>query len=105
MNPVDTISDTPGMARDSNRSGSPSAWNFSPGKRCWDAVTAGAGLVLVLPVMAVIAVAVRLTSSGPVLFRQRRVGQDGEWFEILKFRTMVHRPQGGGPGVTRQGDS
>ena len=55
--------------------------------------------------MAVIAIAVRLTSSGPILFRQRRVGKDGKEFEILKFRTMLHRPQGVGPGVTRKGDS
>jgi len=88
-----------------NETGSLSAWNFSPGKRLLDASAAGAGLVLFLPLMAVIAVAVRLTSSGPVLFRQRRVGKDGRPFEILKFRTMVHDPQGAGPGVTRKGDS
>jgi lipopolysaccharide/colanic/teichoic acid biosynthesis glycosyltransferase len=70
-----------------------------------DAVSAGVGLVLLSPLIVVTAVAVRLTSSGPVLFRQRRVGKDGKPFEILKFRTMLHRPQGAGPGVTRKGDS
>jgi lipopolysaccharide/colanic/teichoic acid biosynthesis glycosyltransferase len=102
MNTIDTISDAPFM---SSASGSLSAWNFSPGKRILDATVSAAGLVLVLPLMAVIALAVRLTSSGPILFRQRRVGKDGKEFEILKFRTMLHRPQGGGPGVTRKGDS
>jgi lipopolysaccharide/colanic/teichoic acid biosynthesis glycosyltransferase len=102
MTTMDTISDAPSM---SSENGSLSAWNFSPGKRLLDAGTAGAGLVLLLPLMAVIAIAVRLTSSGPVLFRQRRVGKDGKLFEILKFRTMLHRPQGAGPGVTRKGDS
>jgi lipopolysaccharide/colanic/teichoic acid biosynthesis glycosyltransferase len=102
MNTIGTISGTPYM---SSESGSLSAWNFSLGKRFLDVGSAGAGLVLVLPLMAVIAIAVRLTSSGPVLFRQRRVGKGGKQFEILKFRTMVHRPQGAGPGVTRQGDS
>ena len=102
MNTIETISDAPFM---SSASGSLSAWNFSPGKRILDATVSAAGLVLVLPVMAVIAIAVRLTSSGPILFRQRRVGKDGKEFEILKFRTMLHRPQGVGPGVTRKGDS
>jgi len=102
MNTIDTISDAPFM---SSESGSLSAWNFSLGKRILDAVFSGAGLVLVLPLMAVIAIAVRMTSPGPVLFRQRRVGKDGKLFEILKFRTMVHCPQGAGSGVTRKGDS
>src|SRR6266404_6113900 len=102
MNTIETISDAPFM---SSESGSRSAWNFSLGKRILDAVFSGAGLVLVLPLMAVIAIAVRMTSPGPVLFRQRRVGKDGKLFEILKFRTMVHRAQGAGLGVTRKGDS
>ena len=102
MTTIDAISDASCM---SSASGSLSGWNFSPGKRILDAVVSGAGLVVVLPLMAVIAIAVRLTSSGPVLFRQRRVGKDGKPFEILKFRTMLHRPQGVGLGVTRKGDS
>jgi lipopolysaccharide/colanic/teichoic acid biosynthesis glycosyltransferase len=97
-----TISDVPFM---SSASGSLSAWNFSAGKRILDATVSAAGLVLVLPLMAIIALAVRLTSSGPILFRQRRVGKGGKEFEILKFRTMLHRPQGVGLGITRKGDS
>src|SRR6202011_4740487 len=80
-------------------------WNFSQAKRSLDVVSAGVGLMLVSPLIAVTAIAMRLTSSGPVLFRQCRVGKDGKPFEILKFRTMLHRPQGSGPGVTRKGDS
>ena len=61
-----------------------------PGKRLFDlAVTA----VLALPVMAigaVCALAVRLTSPGPILFRQSRVGHNGDPFTMLKFRTMRH---------------
>jgi exopolysaccharide biosynthesis polyprenyl glycosylphosphotransferase len=41
------------------------------------------------PVMALIAVGIRLSSSGPVLYRQERMGLDGERFEMLKFRTMI----------------
>jgi lipopolysaccharide/colanic/teichoic acid biosynthesis glycosyltransferase len=102
MNTFDTISEAPCM---SSASGTLAGWNFSPGKRILDAALSAAGLVVVLPLMAIIAIAVRLTSSGPVLFRQRRVGKDGKLFEILKFRTMLHRPQGTGLGVTRKGDS
>lgn len=57
-------------------------------KRAFDVVVSGALLVLTAPVMALCGLAVRLTSPGPVLFRQIRVGHGGSSFEILKFRTM-----------------
>ena len=47
-------------------------------------------LPLVLPLMAVIALAIKLDSPGPALFRQRRVGQAGACFDVMKFRTMFH---------------
>jgi lipopolysaccharide/colanic/teichoic acid biosynthesis glycosyltransferase len=53
-------------------------------------VTAAAGvLVLSSPVLLLAAIAIRLTSRGPVIYRQRRVGRDGAPFEVLKLRTMV----------------
>jgi len=58
-------------------------------KRLFDVVVATLILITAAPVMAVIGLAVRLDSKGPVLFRQTRVGRDGKHFEILKFRTMV----------------
>jgi lipopolysaccharide/colanic/teichoic acid biosynthesis glycosyltransferase len=58
-------------------------------KRVFDVVVAGAALVLLAPLLALVAVAVRLSSRGPVLFRQQRVGRGGEPFTLLKFRTMV----------------
>jgi exopolysaccharide biosynthesis polyprenyl glycosylphosphotransferase len=58
-------------------------------KRVVDLVGASLGLLAVGPVMALIALAIRLESRGPVLFRQTRVGRDGERFRICKFRTMV----------------
>jgi exopolysaccharide biosynthesis polyprenyl glycosylphosphotransferase len=58
-------------------------------KRMFDLAGSTVMLIAVAPIMAVVAVAVRLDSHGPVLFRQTRVGRDGEHFEIFKFRTMV----------------
>jgi lipopolysaccharide/colanic/teichoic acid biosynthesis glycosyltransferase len=57
-------------------------------KRGIDAVGATAGLVVLSPVLAAIAVAARATQGAPVLFRQVRPGLDGRPFTILKFRTM-----------------
>jgi exopolysaccharide biosynthesis polyprenyl glycosylphosphotransferase len=59
-------------------------------KRSFDLVVGGAVVVLLSPVLAAIAVAIKLSSPGPVLFRQTRVGRDGREFQMLKFRTMVH---------------
>ena len=58
-------------------------------KRGFDIVVSSALLVIAAPVMVATAVAVRVTSAGPVLFRQSRVGRHGEPFAMLKFRTMV----------------
>jgi len=58
-------------------------------KRGFDCVGAAVLLVVLAPVMAVLALAIRLDSPGPALFRQWRVGRGGEPFRIFKFRTMV----------------
>ena len=58
-------------------------------KRLFDLAVAGALLAVAAPALAGIALAVKFGSPGPILFRQQRVGQDGEPFEVLKFRTMV----------------
>jgi sugar transferase (PEP-CTERM system associated) len=57
-------------------------------KRAMDIAIAAAGLLLLLPLMLIIAAAVRLTSSGPALYLQRRVGQHGRVFTVRKFRSM-----------------
>lgn len=59
-------------------------------KRMIDIGVASAALLLAAPLMAVIALAVRLSSPGPLLFRQPRLGQNGREIEILKFRTLQH---------------
>ena len=58
-------------------------------KSAFDAVLGALLLVLAAPAMAVIALAIRLDSNGPILFRQTRIGADGHRFTMLKFRSMV----------------
>ncbi|SFN91933.1 Undecaprenyl-phosphate galactose phosphotransferase, WbaP/exopolysaccharide biosynthesis polyprenyl glycosylphosphotransferase [Actinomadura madurae] len=58
-------------------------------KGLFDRVAALAGIVLLSPLMALIAVLIKLSGNGPVLFRQTRVGRGGREFTVLKFRTMV----------------
>jgi exopolysaccharide biosynthesis polyprenyl glycosylphosphotransferase len=69
-------------------------WGTSPStqamKRGIDVVGSAIGIVVLAPVMLAIAVAVRLDSRGPALFRQTRAGRHAKPFRILKFRTMCH---------------
>ena len=58
-------------------------------KRGFDLVATSVGLLVVGPVIAAIALAIRLDSKGPVFFRQVRVGRDGRHFMIVKFRSMI----------------
>jgi exopolysaccharide biosynthesis polyprenyl glycosylphosphotransferase len=58
-------------------------------KRLLDVAGATVGLLLASPLLLVIAIAIKLDSPGPVLFRQRRIGRGGKPFTVLKFRTMV----------------
>ncbi len=67
-------------------------------KRVFDLLVASSLLVILSPVLLVIAVAVRLTSRGPILYRGERVGKDSERFHLLKFRTM--RPDAERHGTT-----
>jgi exopolysaccharide biosynthesis polyprenyl glycosylphosphotransferase len=63
-------------------------------KRSFDLLVAGVLVLALAPVMAVCAVAVRLSGPGPILFRQRRFGQDGTVFSIHKFRSMEADAEG-----------
>ena len=58
-------------------------------KRALDLAISAAALAVLSPLLAAIAVAIRLSDGGPVLYRQRRMGLDGRPFDILKFRSMV----------------
>lgn len=61
---------------------------YLPVKRALDIVLSGTASVILAPLMGVIAIAIKVESPGPVLFKQKRVGKNKELFEILKFRTM-----------------
>jgi lipopolysaccharide/colanic/teichoic acid biosynthesis glycosyltransferase len=75
-----------------------------PGKRAFDLAVSAVALVLLLPVLLVIALAVRLDSPGPVLYRQQRVTRGGRLFRLLKFRTMVVDADRLAPNVSASGD-
>jgi exopolysaccharide biosynthesis polyprenyl glycosylphosphotransferase len=73
-------------------------------KRCFDLVNAGWMALMALPMIATAAVAIKLTDGGPVFYRQRRVGERGREFEIVKLRTMVEDAEAGGPQWCEAGD-
>ncbi|HEX4698995.1 MAG TPA: sugar transferase [Actinomycetes bacterium] len=75
----------------------------SPGRRALDVAVSLTALMALLPILLVLAVLVRCTSRGPVLFRQVRVGAGGRPFVMLKFRSMSVGALGG-PQVTTQTD-
>ncbi len=58
-------------------------------KRVFDVLVASLALLVMSPVLGLAALAIKLNSPGPVIFRQKRVGKDGELFNVLKLRTMV----------------
>jgi exopolysaccharide biosynthesis polyprenyl glycosylphosphotransferase len=69
----------------------PHGWQFAI-KHAMDRTLALLGLVLASPMMLVVMALIKLSSPGPILFRQRRVGRDGHEFDLLKFRTMREAP-------------
>jgi len=60
-------------------------------KRCVSFVLASLSLIVAFPLLVVVAIAIKLDSKGPVIFRQQRVGKDGKIFNLYKFRTMIDR--------------
>jgi lipopolysaccharide/colanic/teichoic acid biosynthesis glycosyltransferase len=67
--------------------------------RALDVAVAGALLLLASPLLVLSALAIRLESRGPAFYRQRRVGKDGEPFELWKLRTMVPGAEAMGAGI------
>ena len=89
-----TTASTPGdeLARAAALHASPvSRIAASRSKRVFDVVFASALLLVASPLILIIAVAIRLSTPGPALFHQRRIGLDGRVFTLIKFRTMQHQ--------------
>jgi lipopolysaccharide/colanic/teichoic acid biosynthesis glycosyltransferase len=80
------------------------SWGLSSGKRLFDILVSSLILLgLALP-MLLIAACIRLSSRGPAIFRQKRVGQSGRLFDIYKFRSMTISHGKPGSGLTKSGD-
>ena len=67
--------------------------------RALDLAVAGLLIVLTAPLLGLAALAIKLESRGPVIYRQRRIGKDGRPFELLKLRTMVPGAESMGAGI------
>jgi lipopolysaccharide/colanic/teichoic acid biosynthesis glycosyltransferase len=82
-----------------------SAWSLSRSKRLFDIAVAVPVLAVFSVPMLLIAICIRLTSRGPAIFVQQRVGRNGRLFSIYKFRSMtVAQGQHKGLGLTKEGD-
>src|SRR5579859_5515204 len=74
------------------------------GKRALDAAVSAMMLVVISPLLLIVCALVKLTSPGPVFYRQERVGEGGRPFNIVKFRSMVVDADRRGLGLTSAGD-
>ena len=92
-------------AQNAEYSGGSSPWNRSRSKRALDVFFSGCALLTLLPLMALVALIVGVTSGLPILFRQTRMRENGRTFKLLKFRSMTNRQDPSMPGVTRSGDA
>lgn len=81
-----------------------SSWSRSAAKRVFDCACVLGVLPLAIPILLMVALAVWLTSEGPVFFRQQRVGYHGRLFTILKFRTLVYDANAAYHSVTTDGN-
>ena len=81
-----------------------SAWVESRARRVLECAVAAAALLGLSPVLAICWILVRCTSRGPALFRQRRMGRNGQEFELYKFRSMRCESRSGGPSHTVHND-
>lgn len=68
-------------------------------KRFFDFVISFVSLVVLIPIFAVVSLAIKLESKGPVIFKQQRIGKDGKVFNIYKFRSMCVGAENTGSGV------
>ena len=98
--PIDHISDMWLFVHNLNRS----MIYYSHFKRITDLVLAAIMLMLVWPLFIIIGLLIKLDSDGPAFYRQERLGQDGQPFQIIKFRTMYKDAERQGPQFARRND-
>jgi lipopolysaccharide/colanic/teichoic acid biosynthesis glycosyltransferase len=72
-------------------------------KRLFDVCVSAVALIVLAPLLALVAIAVKFTSPGPVLYSSKRIGRDGHPFTLYKFRTMG-AGSAAGPSITAAGD-
>jgi lipopolysaccharide/colanic/teichoic acid biosynthesis glycosyltransferase len=78
--------------------------DIAPGKRVFDIAVSLSALILLVPALVVIALLVKLSSPGPVFYRQQRVSRGGRLFQLFKFRTMMVGADRMAPNVSATGD-
>lgn len=75
-------------------------------KRILDIIFSFIGIIILSPIFLLVAIAIKIDSKGPVIFKQKRLGKDGKEFNIYKFRSMVVGAEKIGTGVySKKGDS
>ena len=75
-------------------------------KRLLDIVFSFVGIIILSPIFLIVAIAIKIDSKGPVIFKQKRIGKDGKEFYIYKFRSMIVGAEKIGTGVySKKGDS
>ena len=74
-------------------------------KRCTDIIGSTLGMIILLPLFLIVASLIKLTSKGPIFFRQDRLGYRGKVFQIIKFRTMVVGAEQMGDGLKVKNDN
>ena len=73
--------------------------------RFLDLLFASIGMVLLSPILLILAILIKLDSPGPVFYRARRIGQNGQPFYLFKFRSMIVDADRLGPGITTAADT
>ena len=75
-------------------------------KSLLDIILAFIGIILISPILIIVAIAIKIDSKGPVIFKQKRLGKNGQEFDIYKFRSMIVGAEKIGTGVySKKGDS
>ncbi|RFU67120.1 sugar transferase [Peribacillus saganii] len=74
-------------------------------KRIIDLLGSLIGMIIISPILILIAISIKLTSKGPVFFKQERLGENGKVFKILKYRTMVVNAEKIGDGLKVKSDN